>query len=546
MTIDTAVNIQKSPTKLVRPEWMSFNDIPQLSYKDVSYTTEIPELKPFYKYSVNRSAFQEVIADKSKFQYHRQTLAKVLKEQYASLDTTDLVKNHIRDLEQDNTYTIITAHQPSLFTGPLYYIYKIISTINLCQQLKEHYPKNNFVPVFVTGGEDHDFEEVNYINLFNQKVVWENNEAGSVGKMSTQSLTPTLAHLKEILGTSEKAAAIFSIIEKAYTQNEIYSNATVQLVNELFKEYGLVVVNMNHPELKKLFIPYIKEEILNQPSQALVESTCEALSTINFKQQAHPRAINFFYLRDNLRERIVEENGVFKVLNTDYAFTREEIIQEIDDHPEYFSPNVVMRPIYQEAILPNLAYIGGGGELAYWLERKEQFAHFGVPYPMLIRRNSVMWIDKGTHKKITKLGLTVADLFQDEDHLVRQYIENNTSDALEISEEKKTIAHVFDNIVEKGRSIDPTLAKALLAEKTKQLKVLDQLEGRLLRAEKQKHETAINQIKKLKEKLYPNNGLQERYDNFLSLYLKYGKEWFDILLEHLDPLKKEFLVIVDE
>jgi bacillithiol biosynthesis cysteine-adding enzyme BshC len=527
-------------------QWLSFQEVPQFSYKDVAYTSEKEELRPFYKYAPNLDAFEEVLAERTKYKVNRAVLVEVLQAQYATLSAAPSVAANIEALSDEKTFTLITAHQPSLFTGPLYYIYKILSTIHLSKKLAKHYPNNRFVPVFVTGGEDHDFEEVNHANLFNKKIIWENDLKGSVGMMSTETLAPTLAELKEILGESEKATEIFSIIESAYTENQLYSKATIQLVHELFKAYGLVVVNMNHPDLKRLFIPQIKEEVFNRPSQTLVQNTAEALGEINFKPQAFPREINFFYLRENLRERIVFEDGKYQVLNTDYVFNPAEMEAEIDNHPEYFSPNVVMRPIYQEVVLPNLAYIGGGGELAYWLERKSQFEHFGVSYPMLIRRNSVMWLDKGTYKKVKKLGIGIAELFQKPDALVRQFVESQSQEDLEIEEEKASIAANFDKIAEKGKRVDPNLVKAILAEKTKQLKALNQLESRLIRAEKQKHEVTIKQIRAIKEKLYPNDGLQERKDNFLGLYLKYGRGFFDFLLEHLDPLKKQFLVVMDE
>jgi len=526
--------------------WIPFQDVPQFSYKDVSYTNALASLSPFYKYPVNLAAFEQVMKDKAAKPVNRVVLNEVLIEQYAPLSKEEKVIHNIQALKEENTFTLITAHQPSLFTGPLYYIYKIISCIHLSRQLKEQYPEKHFVPVFVTGGEDHDFEEVNYINLFNKKLVWENEEQGSVGMMSTKNLAPTLAELKELLGTSENAVEIYQLIEKAYTENTIYSKATVELVHELFKAYGLVVLNMNHPKLKQLFIPYIKEEILKRPSKALVKETSQQLEEVaNFKQQAFPRPINFFYLRKNLRERIVFKKGMYEVLNTDYRFTEAEMIQEIEQHPEYFSPNVVMRPVYQEVVMPNLAYIGGGGELAYWLERKTQFEHFEINFPMLIRRNSVLWLDKGTVKKVNKLDLSIPQIFQDQDSLVRLFVENQAETSLEIKEEKEAVNQAFDQVAAKAKKIDPTLAKAVLSEKSKQLKVLDQLESRLLRSEKQKYETSLNQIAGLKDKLFPKNGLQERSDNFLSLYVKYGRSFFEVLLEHLDPMKKQFLVIED-
>jgi len=188
--------------------WIPFQNVPQLSYKDVSYTNGLSELADFYKYPVNIDSFKQVIADKKKVSINRTALIEVLEEQYQGLSKSSKVSAHIDALAKDTTFTIITAHQPSLFTGPLYYIYKIISCIHLCKQLKTTYPSYNFVPFFVTGGEDHDFEEVNYVNLFGKKIEWQNDEKGSVGMMSTASLKPTLEQLKEVLGTSEKAVEI--------------------------------------------------------------------------------------------------------------------------------------------------------------------------------------------------------------------------------------------------------------------------------------------------------------------------------------------------
>ena len=527
-------------------KWIDFKQVPQLSYKDVAYTVEKPEIMPFYNFRPGIESFKQAIEERQKHNVNRKLLVEILDEQYATFSKSIAVNRNIQLLKQVNTFTIITAHQPSLFTGPLYYIYKIISTIHLCKKLAAQYPDYQFVPVFVTGGEDHDFEEVNYIHLFGKKLVWENEQKGSVGMMSTQSLEPVLEELKELVGNSELGKEIFQVIQSAYTQNKIYSKATIQLVHELFKEFGLVVFNMNHKDLKKGFIPIIKEEMFNRPSKALVQATADELLKINFKPQAYPRDINFFYIRKNLRERIVLEDNLYKVLNTDLAFTQEEMAQEIEQYPERFSPNVVMRPLFQQHTLPNLAYIGGGGEIAYWLERKTQFEHFGVFFPMLIRRNSVLWIDKSNYKKIKKLGLQTDELFSDADSVIRNYVERQSTQTLEISQEKEIIRKSFEQIAEKGKKIDPTLEKAILAEQTKQMKLLDQLESRLVRSEKQKHETALKQIRSLKEKLFPGNGLQERHDNLLGFYLKYGRRFFDVLLEHLDPLKKQFLVIVDE
>lgn len=531
-------------TEKISIKKVPYSKVPQLSKRDISYISEDSNLRPFYKYAPRLESFEQVIEDKSKASFERSTLVSVLKNQYKNLDLNNKVGENIDLLSQKNTFTVITAHQPSLFTGPLYYILKIFSTINLAAQLNQNYPESNIVPVFITGGEDHDFEEVNHTEVFGKKIQWESGETGSVGMMKTDKLP--LEELKSILGNSEKAQEVFSIFEKAYTTNNKYSDGVIQMVHELFADYGLVVLNMNQAELKAQFKTIVEEEIIKQSSFGLVNKTIEKLNDIGLNAQASPREINFFYLKDQMRERIVFENGKYAVLNSDLSFTEKTIKEEIQNHPERFSPNVILRPLYQEIILPNLAYIGGGGEIAYWLERQEQFEHYGINFPMLIRRNSAMWIDKNSAKKMQKVGLDETSIFSETDSLLKDFVQSNSEAELSLEEEKKELTTLFEAILAKAKKIDPSLKKSVEGEKTKQLKAISNLEGKLLRAEKNNHDVSLNQIRGLKEKLFAGNGLQERKENFLGIYLKHGREFFDLLKENLNPLDKNFVVFVEK
>lgn len=522
----------------------SFQDIPQFSARDIAYTTADEKLRPFYKYEVTLEAFKQVFEDKATANINREVLVEVLKEQYKPFKANDLVLSQIEKLKDENTFTIVTAHQPSLFTGPLYFIYKIFSAINLAEQLNSTYTDHHVVPIFVIGGEDHDFEEINHAHLFNKELLWENEENGAVGQMKTASLAPVLKELKEVLGDSENATSIYEKVERSFTQFETYGKATQNLVHELFQDYGLVVLGMNDAQLKRQFIPYIKKEIFEQPSQSLIQETQEQLTEAGFGGQAHPREINFFYLVDQIRSRIVREENTYKVLDTDLTFTSSEMEQEIENHPERFSPNVVMRPIYQEIILPNLAYVGGGGELAYWQERQTQFADFGVNFPMLVRRNSALWIDKGNAKRLNKIGFDIATIFGDTEVLIKAYVKENTDNELSLKQEKLSAQKIFEGVVTKAVEIDPGLKKTVLSEQAKLLNSISALEAKLLRAEKNRHEVTINQIRSLKERLFPS-GLQERHDNFMAYYLKQGDAYFKTLKENLNPLDKRFLVFLE-
>jgi bacillithiol synthase len=529
---------------------LPFSDLPMLAKTDRMYAEQNPILNNFYKYHVDLEAFAQVIADKSKDPTDRNVLVSALTNQYARLNPTvsgnEKVLEKINLLANENTFTVTTAHQPSLLTGPLYFIYKIFSTINLAEKLSARFPKNKFVPIFVIGGEDHDFEEVNNISIFGKKITWQrgDEEKGAVGMMHTTSLRAVLEELKPILGDSEAAQNVINIIEKSYTSHDLYQDATQDLLNQMFGKYGLVVLNMNDALLKRLFIPIMTRELTEQLSKKLVEKTQAALELIGFKSQAFARDINLFYLRENLRERIVEEGGIYRVLNTEIVWhSQADILKELAETPQYFSPNVVLRPLFQETVLPNLAYIGGGGELAYWLERKTQFEAFGVNFPMLIRRNSAMYLDKGTQDRLLRFDLQLTDLTDNTDILTKRYVEKQATDPLSMADEKTALSDLFDAILKKAVAVDASLEKAVLAEKTKQLQSLDALESKTMKAEKQKHETALNQIKTVQQKLFPNGGLQERTDNILPIYLKHGDAFFDVLKAHLNPLEQGMIVI---
>ncbi|NJL75905.1 MAG: bacillithiol biosynthesis cysteine-adding enzyme BshC [Saprospiraceae bacterium] len=413
-----------------------FEDVPQFADRDRAYALKYPTLRPFYKYEVNLQTFAQVFQDKSKELINREVLVKVLHDQYQQFPSSPLVQAQIEKLAHPTTFTVVTAHQPSLFTGPLYFIYKIISVINLAELINQHYPDYHVVPVFVMGSEDHDFDEINHLHLFGKRIEWKNDEQGAVGMMKTTSLLPVLEELKGILGESENAQQLFNLMHQAVTTYTHYGTAIQYFVNELFKQYGLVVFNMNEPALKRLFIPYIKQEVFEQTAQPVVEATQQALNKLGFASQAMPRAINFFYMMEQLRNRIVQEDNTFKVLGTDLVFTASEMNTEIETYPERFSPNVVMRPVYQEIILPNLAYIGGGGELAYWQERQKQFEQLGVNFPMLIRRNSAMLVDSGSLKRLEKLGLQMPDLFEATEHLIKRFLKDNAESELSLNHEK--------------------------------------------------------------------------------------------------------------
>lgn len=521
-----------------------FNKVSQLSPKDIAYAGNDERLIPFFNLPFDLVSFKKAIEERKKYPIDRNLLVSTLQKQAQDLDLSPSTQENIRSLADENTFTIVTAHQPSLFTGPLYYIYKIISAINLCKKLSKEYSSYRFIPVFISGAEDHDFAEVNSARLFNKVVQWTTSQTGAVGMMNLENFDQVLADLKDILGDRAEAVNLYNIIQSCFSGVETYGKGAIRFVNHLFKEYGLVVLDMNQAMLKKAFLPFMKKEIYEQPSKQLVEQIQLDLNELGFSSQAFVRPINIFYMHDGIRARIEKTaDGIYKIVGTSLQFTTDELEAELNNFPERFSPNVVLRPIFQENILPNLAYVGGGGEIAYWLERKKQFEYFNTFFPILVRRNSVLWFDEYSASKFHKMGFETHEIFEDLHQLQKKYIEINSSVEVNIDVEKNLVKEAFQLITQKAKEIDPTLEKKFLAEESKNLKTLDQLGDRLIKAEKQKHEVALNQLQKLIAKFFPDGGLQERVENFIPFYLRYGDQFFEILLKELDPFEEGFVLI---
>ncbi|MBT8218887.1 MAG: bacillithiol biosynthesis cysteine-adding enzyme BshC [Bacteroidia bacterium] len=523
---------------------LNLADIPQLSSRDLAYVNEIAALRPFYKYPVQIDSFEDIIKHKSKERFDRQLLEKTLKQQYSSISTSKSVEDNIAFISDKNTYTVVTAHQPSLMTGPAYYFYKIFSVINLANQLSKKLSNYRVIPIFILGGEDHDFEEINHFSLYGKRFSWESDQKGSVGKFKLDAgFDAMLNDFFTVLGSSEASMEFKQEVQKFRDNSQTYGQFAFQLTNYLFKDLGLVVLDMSAPSLKAAFKSYILEEVIETPSYSHVENAQGALRKIKLKPQATAREINFFYTGDGGRNRLIKENGHYAVTNTEISFTQEELLSAITNRPEDFSPNVVMRPIFQESILPNLAYVGGGGEIAYWLERKSQFEHFNLNFPMLIRRNSGMVIDKGSLKKMSKLELSLHDLFAPEDFVINAFLSRKDQKNLDFDTELGSIDQVFQSIAEKASQFDATLKPKVLSEGKKIFKQTQQLASRVKRAAKQNEEVSISQIRNIKAKLFPGQGLQERKESFLGMYLKYGPEIFETLVPYFNPLEKSMVVM---
>ncbi len=523
---------------------VKFQDTGYFSKMMCDYLDHKDSVKQFYNNFPNIDGFRHQIQEKSKSfsQEGREVLYTCLQRQSKDLKLSDLTKEHLLLLKEANTFTVTTGHQLNLFTGPLYFLYKIISAINLARELKKNFPDKNFVPVYWMATEDHDFEEICFFNYKGKRVQWDKEVQGAVGRTSTEGLDKVFEKIEESYGHNKHAVRLKQLFKEAYLKHGTLTEATRYLANELFAEYGLLILDGDDPGLKTLFIPYVKNELTQQTCFEKVSETNEALGA-DYPIQVNPREINLFYLDDELRERILFEDGVYKINNTKLVFSEQEMIDLVKVSPEKFSPNVLMRPLFQEVILPNLCYIGGGGEMAYWMQLRNFFDTVSVPFPILLLRNSVLIIDQKQRKKLTSLEIADQEIFLKQNDLVKKKVKEISDLDIDFSAQRRELKEMFSQLKLLSDKTDKSFSGAVLAQEKKQLNGLNKLEKRLLKAQKRKFKEVVLRISNLQEQLFPKQSLQERQANFSEFYEIYGEELIPLLMEALKPLRLEFDLI---
>lgn len=497
----------------------------------LDYIDGADQLKGFYGKSPKIDNFKAQIEAKKFSAERRKILCQSLDKQYQSLSVTDSVSKNLESLKHTDTFTVTTGHQLNLFTGPLYVIYKIVTVINTCRKLSEVYPEYNFVPVYWMASEDHDFDEIDHFRFDGKKYQWKTNQTGAVGHFD-------LSDIQELLGSFPRVPDFF---RKAYQEQNL-SAAVRRYMNHLFGAHGLVVLDADDRDLKSILAPVIEDDLLNHSSKTLVDAPTAAINELGYKTQVNSREVNFFYLEKGIRERIESNESDFEVLNTDLKFSKSDVLEIIKSEPEKFSPNVILRPLYQEMILPNLAYIGGPSEAAYWLQLKPVFDHYKEQFPLLMPRNFAMIIPNFVKKKFEKTGLKLEDLFKDKHQLLAEIVVDNADHKVRLNGQVQEMIDLFDRIRDQAADIDPTLTAHVEAQQARTKHRLEVIEKKFVRAEKRHQSEKTGQIEAVLDYLFPKGGLQERTDNFLNFYLE-NPHFIDELITYFDPFDYRFYVI---
>ncbi len=510
----------------------------------VDYIDQAEALKPFYAVPPSLQGIKKSIEARKQFSGHRELLVRELKKQYEGLYVHPKVAENIEALLSPDSFTITTAHQNNIFTGPLYFIYKIVHAIRLADTLKEQLPEYLFVPVYYIGSEDADLDELNHIRVNGESLTWHSKQKGAVGRMKLdKESTALISRMEGQLGTLPHGKEIIALLRDAYKEGRSLQDATFRFVQTLFNEFGLLVLLPDNAALKQTMIPVFRNELLEQPSAPLLEKSAAGLTAAGYKVQASAREINLFYLKDDIRNRIEINNGFYQVVDTTIRFSRDEMLAELEAHPERFSPNVILRGLYEETILPNIAFIGGGGETAYWLQLKGLFDFYKVPFPVLVLRNSFLLLEQKWKSVIAKTGYSIEDFFQTEEVLLNKLIKQKSGDKVLLNGSLTAAEALYAAIQQQAVSIDASLVKHVESLKTKAIHRLKELEKKMLRAEKRKYSDQRRQIASVRNVLFPGNGLQERSENISYFYAKWGREFLHTLYKASLGLEQEFVIL---
>ena len=508
------------------------------------YLDNTPALAPFYAHPPTPEGIGEAIAERKKFNTPRTVLVTTLQKQYADVVTTTATANNIAALAKENTFTITTAHQNNIFTGPLYFIYKIIHAIRLADDLNHQFPDCHFVPVYYIGSEDADFAELNHIYLGGEKLEWTTNQRGAVGRMKIdRALVSLIDRIAGQLNVLPFGKEWEEQLRRCYREGVTVQEATFQLVHSLFGKDGLIVLLPDQASLKGQVRNVFADDLFRQVPSQIVEQSTDALHKAGYKVQAHPRDINLFYLDEGIRERFILDGDHYEVNGTSLRFSKKELEALLASNPERFSPNVILRGLYQEVILPNIIFIGGGGETAYWLQLKTLFDHYEVPFPVLVLRNSFLLLEKKEKQLLHKLGLTIADLFSPEETLMTKIVRRDNPDAIQLSGSMQELKQLYGKLHEQAIAVDPTLDKHVLAIHKKAADHLQALEKKMVRAAKRKFTDQRRQLHSLQSKLFPGNGLQERRENIGYYYARWGSGILRLLYDHSLTLEQEFTIL---
>ena len=525
--------------------WINFNQLPSstggFSNLYIDFLNDFRKVHQFYEMDFHSLQAFSSHAENISSRYQRNPLvSEVLSEQNQLFGAGSRALQNIQYLDQQNTLAIVTGQQVGICGGPLYSVYKIITVLKLVDKLSESYPSFKFIPVFWLEGEDHDFNEVSAIGLLDsdhqpKSIDYQtesgkraNKNIGAVGEIVLDaSIQSFIEHLQKTFQNSEFKRPLVDFLQNIYTPGITFNVAFARLMNKLFEDSGLIFISINDRRLKKILSPIFKRELQEYPkvSQGIINKSAELEA--RYHAQIKPKALNLFFFHNNGRYLIEPREHDFMLKGTRQYFQKEEMLRIAEETPELFSPNVALRPICQDTILPTLVYVGGPSEIAYFAQLKPVYALFDIVMPIIYPRASATIVEEKSVRILEKYQLDLLEIFKDRERLNRKIIDL-------ISEVK--IDEMFDEATKRTDEliaemkyginyIDSTLMGPLESTREKIKSYLDVLKDKIVEAQKRKHDIALRQMAKVYNLIFPNDNFQERELSIIYFMNKYGLDF---------------------
>lgn len=512
-------------------------ELPATNRFATGYLAGAPEIQRFFHYQYQNVAdYEERVLELEKRTFLREELASCIEKYMDRFPTSKTVLESLQKLRQPNSVVVIGGQQAGILTGPLYSIHKIISIIVFARQ-KEAELGIPVVPIFWIAGEDHDYQEVNHIYVENegkvQKVVYpekvlEKKMVSDI-KIDKQLCIDWVEEIVELLGETDHTNGLLSFLKEAVHQSETFVDFFAHIVMELYKDYGLLVIDSGYSGLRFLE----KEILLSQIKQAAsitnnVKKVQAVLEEAGFSHSIDisNQAANIFYYDDRYKERILleyqEESKEYIGKNGAVTFTMEELLQIASEFPWKLSNNVVTRPITQEWLFPTLAFIAGPGEIAYWAELKKAFESYSMKMPPIVPRLNITLVDRSVETDFLELGLsletvlTTGTVKQQEQYL--SSIKDQELDQL-FKQAKEQLLNSYRLIKER---IDRGLSPLLEKNQENLLKQIEFMEGKVDLALQDKHQVILTKFSRVNNKLRPLGSPQERILNAVYYMNQYG------------------------
>ena len=533
---------------------IDYNKLPGFNRLFTDYIYDFNTISAFFehKYDEAQSFYNAATKRKSLYSVNRNDLSGILNEQNKSFNSSEKAFANISKLKSENTFAVVTGQQIGLLTGNIYTIIKAINAVQLSEFLSDKFPEYEFIPVFWLECEDHDYPEINNINVFdkNNNPVNLKYYAGGGEKekyvqpvgtiIADENIGKFMDDMFENLLRTEFSGDLKYYSMRAYTEGIDLKTSFARFLNYILKDKGLVFIDPSDKEIKRILLPVFEQELTSYPDGCELMIDTSAKLELQYEPQMKPKPVNIFYIFENGRYLLEPSQGnSLSLKNLRKKFEKQFIMEELHAHPENFSPNVALRPVCQDFVLPTAVYIGGPSEIAYFAQLKSFYGFFNNSMPVIFPRTSLTVIEKRINNFLLKFDISFEELF--DEHTVTVKIMKNINE-INVDDVFSSFTGSFNGLIyETGneiRNIDKNLEVLFRNKSVKFLESLSPVKNKITEVQIKQNENTVSKLKSIVSNVYPENNLQERHINIIYFLNKYGPGFIDVLYNEIDLFAK--------